>query len=500
MNKKNTLAVAAVLAAGLLLGVAILRHDKPHAHAEGDEHGHHDEAPHAAEPAAAPDKGPHGGRLFTQDGLGLELTIFETGVAPEFRVYLYRDGKPLPPAQADVGVTLQRLGRAPESFSFSPAGAYLKGAGVVEEPHSFAATITATVGGKRHEFRFEQVEDRVTVTDEQLRHNGIVLDTAGPARIASTLQLLGEVKLNQDRAVVVTPRLAGLVEAVRVNAGDRVKRGQVLAVLSSPALADQRSELLSAGKRLALARTTHDREKQLWQDKISAEQDYLAARQAMQEAEIAVEAARQKLAALGASAGDAQGLTRHEIRAPIDGVVVDKKISAGEALKDDAPVFQLADLSSVWVELTVPAKDLGQLQEGMAARVKATAFEAQGEAKLSYIGALVGEQSRSATARLVLANPKGLWRPGLPVTVGLSGSAAEVPVAVAAEAVQTLRGAAVVFGRYGQQFEARPLTLGRSDGRHVEVLKGLDAGERYAAKNSFLVKADIGKAGAEHDH
>jgi len=497
MNKKNILAIAAVLVVGLLLGVAILRHDKPHAH--DDEHGHAEEKTHAAEPAAAANKGPHGGRLFTQDGFGLELTIFETGVAPEFRVYLTLDGKPLAPAQADVGVTLQRLGRAPQAFRFQAEGAYLKGAGVVEEPHSFAATITAKLGGKHHEFRFEQVEDRVTVSDEQLRHNGIVLATAGPARIASTLQLLGEVKLNQDRAVVVTPRLGGLVEGVRVNAGDRVKRGQVLAVISSPALADQRSELLAAAKRLALARTTHEREKKLWEDKISAEQDYLAARQAMQEAEIAVEAARQKLAALGAAASDT-ALTRHEIRAPIDGVVVDKKISVGEALKEDAPIFQLADLSSVWVELTVPAKDLNQLQEGMAALVKASAFDAQGEARLSYVGALVGEQSRSATARLVLANPKGLWRPGLPVTVDLSASAVDVAVAVEAQALQTLRGATVVFGRYGQQFEARPLTLGRSDGRNVEVLKGLDAGERYAAKNSFLVKADIGKAAAEHEH
>jgi membrane fusion protein, heavy metal efflux system len=500
MNKKNTLAIAAVLAVGLVLAVAILRGGKPHAHDEADEHGHGAEASHAAEPAAGTTKGPHGGRLFTQDGFGLELAIFETGVEPEFRAYLTRDGKPLAPTQAEVGVTLQRLGRTPERFSFSAAGDYLKGAGVVEEPHSFAATLQVKTGGKAYEFRFEQAEDRVTVSDEQLRHNGITLATAGPAHIASTLQLLGEVKLNQDRAVVVTPRLAGLVEAVRVSAGDRVVRGQVLAVISSPALADQRSELLAAGKRLALARTTHEREKKLWEDRISAEQDYLAARQAMQEAEIAFENARQKLAALGASAGDSQGLARHEIRAPIAGVVVDKKISVGEALKEDAAVFQLADLSSVWVELTVPAKDLDQLQEGMAAQVKATAFEARGEARLSYVGALVGEQSRSATARLVLANPKGLGRPGLPVTVELSASAAEVAVAVEAEAVQTLRGAAVVFGRYGQQFEARPLTLGRSDGRLVEVLKGLNAGERYAAKNSFLVKADIGKSSAEHDH
>lgn len=499
MNRKTTAAIAVVLATGLLLGVAVLRRD--HSHAEGGhEHGHGHS--HAEEPPAQP-RGPHGGRLFGDGGFGLELTIFETGVEPEFRVYLSRDGKPLAPTQAEVTVTLQRLGREAEVFRFSAEKDYLKGAGTVEEPHSFTATIAATHAGKRHAFRFEQVEARAQMSDEQLRHNGIELATAGPARIVSTLELLGEVKLNQDRAVVLTPRLSGVVEAVRANAGDRVKRGQVLAVLSSPVLADLRAEALSAQRRLALARTTHEREKKLWEDKISAEQDYLAARQAFHEAEIAADSARQKLAALGASASDSQGLTRYEIRSPIDGVVVDRKLSVGEAMKEDAAVFQVADLSSVWVELVVPTPQLPQLSEGMAAQVKATAFDAQGEARLSYIGAVVGEQSRSATARLVLANPKGLWRPGLPVTVtlkGKDGDPAEVPVAVRADAVQTLRYGPAVFGRYGDKFEARPVELGRSDGRMVEVLTGLKAGERYAAKNSFLVKAELGKSEASHDH
>ncbi|MDR7268188.1 cobalt-zinc-cadmium efflux system membrane fusion protein [Pelomonas saccharophila] len=342
---------------------------------------------------------------------------------------------------------------------------------------------------------------RTRFSDEQLRHNGIALAAAGPARIETALQLLGEVKLNQDQSVVVTPRLAGLVEAVRVNAGDRVQRGQVLALLSSPALADQRSELLAAQKRLALARNTLEREKKLWEDKISAEQDYLAARQAFHEAEIAAENAHQKLAVLGASAAATpQGLTRYEIRSPIAGVIVDKKIAVGEALKEDTAVFQVADLSSVWIELAVPARELNRLDIGMTARVRAAAFEVEGEARLGYVGALVGEQSRSATARLVLANPKGLWRPGLPVTVDLKGSDTEVPVAVTTDAVQTLDERSVVFVRQGQQFEARPVTLGRRDGRHVEVLQGLSAGERHAARNSFLVKADIGKAEAEHEH
>jgi cobalt-zinc-cadmium efflux system membrane fusion protein len=342
---------------------------------------------------------------------------------------------------------------------------------------------------------------RAAITDEQLRHNGIRIATAGPARIAGMLELLGEVKLNQDRSVVVTPRLAGVVQAVRVNAGDRVQRGQVLAVITSPALADQRADALAAEKRLALARQTHEREQQLWEDRISAQQDYLAARQALQEAEITVERERQKLAALGASVtAGSQGLARLEIRAPLDGVIVDKKISVGEALKEDAAIFQLADLSSVWVELVVPAQDLARVQAGAQAHVKAAAFDAEGEGRLTYVGALVGEQSRSATARLVLANPRGGWRPGLPVSVTLRHAEVDAAVAVTADAVQTLEGRSVVFARRGQQFEALTVKVGRADGQHVEIVQGLAAGERYAARNSFLVKAELGKAEASHEH
>lgn len=410
MNTKNKLAIAAVLALGLLAGAAILRggtpgagsHDHDHAETAKEDHEHdHD--------------------------------------------------KPQPPASA------------PAAHAEAP--------------------------------------QRAGITDEQLRHNGIQLATAGPARIAGTLALLGEVKLNQDRSVVVTPRLAGVVQAVRVSAGDRVQRGQVLAVITSPALADQRAEALASEKRLALARQTHEREKKLWEDKISAQQDYLAARQALQEAEITAERERQKLAALGASTSTGtQGLAQLEIRAPIAGVIVDRRISVGEAVKEDAAVFQLADLSSVWVELIVPAQDLARLQTGATARVKAAAVDAEGEGRLSYVGALVGEQSRSATARLVLPNPHGVWRPGLPVNVTLSHGVADVAVAVSADAVQTLEGRAVVFARRGQQFDALPVKTGRADGRHVEIVSGLAAGERYAAKNSFLVKAELGKSEASHEH
>ena len=502
---RQAVAIALVLVVGVALGTYILNKKSA---PTGDEHGHEakaeagdhvDETPQRQQSQAAPKKGPHGGRLFTAGDYRLELTIFETRVPPQFRVYTYRNGKPTDPAQSQVVVTTERLGRKPQAFAFTKEGDYLKSNAVVEEPHSFAVTIAAENAGKTHQFKFEQIESRVAMTDEQLKNNGVQVATVGPARIKTTLQLQGEVRLNDDRTVHVVPRLTGLVESVAANAGDKVRRGQVLAVVSSQSLADQRSEWLAAQKRVALARTNFEREKTLWEDKISAEQDYQQARHALQETEIAEQSARQKLASLGVSATASGNLTRYEIRSPIDGVVTDKKISVGEVIREDANIFVVADLSTVWVEVTVYAKDLNAVQPGQQATVKATSFEAQAQGKVAYVGALVGEQTRAAKARLVLPNPKGLWRPGLPVNVELTADEVEVPLAISAEAVQTLRDSPVVFGRYGNQFEARPITLGRSDGKTIEVLGGLEPGERYAARNSYLIKADIGKAGASHD-
>jgi cobalt-zinc-cadmium efflux system membrane fusion protein len=492
------LAMLAVITLGALLGWAILHKGQPAA--AGDEHGHGEHEAPETHADGQPPKGPHGGRLFKAGDYALEITIFEAGVPPEFRLYTSLAGKPLAPSASQVQVTLERLGRPPQLIRFKPQGDHLLGDAVVSEPHSFKVSIDAAQGGKTHRFAYEQIEARVTMSDAQLQQAGIGLAVAGPAHINSQLVLQGQVQYNGDLTVQVVPRLAGLVESVAVNAGDRVRKGQVLAVLSSPTLADQRAEGLAAQRRLALARSTHDREKKLWQEKISAEQDYQQARAALQEAEIAEQNIRQKLAHLGITSSGGGRLTSFELRSPIDGVVTDKRISVGQSLGEADPVFTVSDLSSVWVEVPVSAKDLAVVRTGQSVQVKATAFEARAPGVITHVSALLGEQTRTATARIVLKNPEGLWRPGLPVQVAVNAGQAEVPVAVRLDAVQGLRDWQVVFARHGQHLEARPLALGRRDDRLVEVLGGLNAGEHYAASNSFVIKAELGKAGASHDH
>lgn len=529
IKNKQSITIMMVISIAVILGVLILKTEKPsdleseHAeHAEASietavdnrpkhgEVGHNHEKDHLPLAADAHEqqhssqakelvKGPHGGKLFTQDGYGVEVTIFEQNVAPEFRVYTYQDGSQLDPAASSIHIQLERLGSPPQIFNFSKENDYLRGNAEVVEPHSFEVNITAKHKSKTYQFNYDQVEARVKITDKQLKLNSIEVLTAGPAKIKTTLHLQGEVKLNADKRVYIVPRVGGVVESVTANAGDKVHKGQVLASISSQSIADIRSELLAAQKRVELARSTYKREKQLWEERISAEQDYLQAQNDLQEAEINTARIKQKLGSLGAGVSN-KGLAKYEIRSPIDGVVTSKNISQGKVVSEFENIFEVADLSSVWVEMNIYAKDINAVKVGQQVTIKATAFDASAVGTIAYMGAFVGAESRTAMARVVLNNSSRTWLPGLPVNIDLISDEVEVPLAVSIEGIQALRDWTVVFGRYGDFFEARPVVLGRRDESHAEVLQGFNAGDKYAAGNSFLIKADIGKAGATHDH
>lgn len=265
-------------------------------------------------------------------------------------------------------------------------------------------------------------------SDAQIKTAGIVLAVAGPAPIAPAIALSGEIRYDGDRTAHVVPRLAGMVESVNAELGQQVRKGQVLAVLSSRELSELRSELLSARQRQSLAQTLLARERRLWEDRISAEQDYLQAQQQAHEAGIAVRNAQQKLEALGAGALAGSGpLNRYEVRAPFDGTVLEKHIAAGEAVKEDANIFTLSDLSSVWAEFAVTAPHLETVRVGQPATVQSVSSGASAMGTVAYVGALLGEQTRAATARIRLKNPGAAWRPGLFVNVSVFPPSVKAP-------------------------------------------------------------------------
>lgn len=339
----------------------------------------------------------------------------------------------------------------------------------------------------------------IRFSDAQVSTAGITLATAGPRHLDTFIRMPGQIMLNQDRTAHVTPRASGAVESAPASLGQRVKRGQVLATIASADVASQRGALLAAERRLATARSVHASEKMLYEEKVSARQDLIRAEQELREAEISVQAARQQLQALGAG-GASEASNRLQIRAPFDGVIVEKHIALGEVVGADTRVFTVSDLSTVWADVVVPARDLDIVREGTGAVIRSIAAGTTAPGKVSFVSSLIGEESRSATARVVLDNPGAAWRPGLAVNVDIVTGSSDVPVAIDRAALQTVDGRQVVYRRVDNGFVAQPVVTGRSDGRHIEVTSGLQAGQQVAAAGSFAVKAEQGKGEASHDH
>lgn len=517
MKTKIILPIVVILLVGIVVAFLMLRTERTSM--EKDPQENPDSGKKEADDVV---KGPRGGRLLSKDGFQVEVSIYEKGIPPQFRIYLYESGKRIDPNEVKLNIALHRLGGRIDAIRFQKEGEYLHGDKVVEEPHSFDVKVAAEWKGQSYQWEYAQVEGRVEMSPEVAKAAGIDIQTAGPVRMKTVIELPGEIGLNKNKVVHVVPRLSGVMTEIRKNLGDRVKRGEVIAVIDSRELAEAKTEYIESVHRLEFNQATFVREEALWKKKITPEQDYLSARHGLEEAEISKQASEQKLRALGLSreelsllATEPEGqvvqhqirapfseraLTRYELRSPQAGVVIEKRVSVGEAIKEDADIFVIADLSTVWGEITVYAKDLRGVEVGQKVTVRSKELGLEDTGQLSYIGPLIGGQTRAALAHVDIPNAKGLWRPGLFVTVELFQEEVPVPVAVSADALQTFRDWDVVFVQYGNQFEVRPLELGRSDGQWVEVVSGLAPGENYAVRNSFVLKADLGKAGASHDH
>jgi membrane fusion protein, heavy metal efflux system len=195
-----------------------------------------------------------------------------------------------------------------------------------------------------------------------------------------------------------------------------------------------------------------------------------------------------------------QSLSVYEMRAPISGTVIDRQISLGEYASEQKPAFIVADISTVWVDLSVYRRDLARVRIGDTVQIDVGDGGSPIEAQLSYVSPVGSSDTQSALVRAVVANEGMRLRTGLFVSARLILSAKQVPVAVKATALQTVDNKNVVFVRNGEKFETREVEIGSRDFENVEIVFGLMDGDRYAAKNSFVVKAELGKGEASHDH
>jgi len=307
--------------------------------------------------------------------------------------------------------------------------------------------------------------------------------------------------------------------------------------LNNLVIGESRKLLIPAYSKFKLADSVYQREKQLHEKGISSKSEYLLALDDYKSAEakylglrekisydgnwtiqqkqrtvemnqLNLQTANQKLQALGLSTTQIELLetqenpifTQYELRSTLSGLVIKRHLTTGEAIKKDDNIFVLADFSDVWINIAIPANNIKAVELWQEVRVINEPMGIEGTGRLTYLSSIIDATNRTITGRVVIPNRKNLWRPGTFVDVELIVEERPVPIAIKAEAIQNLRDWSVVFVKYGDYFEGRPVELGVSDGSWVEVLDGLSAGENYAVKNSFTVKAEIEKSGATHSH
>ena len=243
---------------------------------------------------------------------------------------------------------------------------------------------------------------------------------------------------------------------------------------------------------------------------MTSEQEYLDARQALADARIARNSAEQQLHALGCNENDLRTLassehasfTHYTITAPLTGTVIEKHLTVGEKVGADADVFTIADLSTVWVNINIYQKDLVSIRKGQTVAIEIGHGIPSVEGKIAWVGPLVDEATRTATARIELPNPDGNLRPGLFVTAKVAVGSFTSGIVVPKSALQTFEGKTVVFVLDEDGFKPKPVELGRENGTMVEILSGLVSGQTYVAEGSFTLKAQLSKGafGDGHNH
>lgn len=387
----------------------------------GGEH-HNEEHTHAE-----PDKGPRGGPLLTQDDIALEVTMYETEVEPELRLYLYQNGQTVKATDLKLQVTLQRLGEPAEMIRFNPELDYWVGDKVIREPHSFTVTIEADYQGKNYHWQYDSFEGRTRLSERSIQKAGIELEQTGAGQIRTQLHLFGVIAAIPEQQLQLGAAYAGIVQQIAVKVGDKVSQGQLVAVIQNPA-----------------------------------------------------------------------SLKNYAIHAPTAGEVTATYVSVGSRVSEQ-PLLEISDFSSVYVEMSAFPSDTEQLQQGQQILVQDLHGHQSAQSQISYIAPQM-TGGHIARARGVLANPAGHWRPGMHVKTDITVAELDAPLVIKKSALQRWNDKTVIFIKVGDVFEIRMPELGRADDTQVEVLSGVPVGVEYATTHSFILKADVMKSGASHDH
>ncbi|WP_180124950.1 efflux RND transporter periplasmic adaptor subunit [Acinetobacter sp. YH12080] len=347
-------------------------------------------------------------------------------------------------------------------------------------------------------------EGELQLTAQQMVEQGIKMATAESGLVENIIQLPGKLAVNTDQQAHISPNFSGHVEQVSVALGQTVQKGQTLAVLSVPELIDQQANLRMAEANLDLARQDYQREQKLWSQGISAKQDFQRAENAYRQAQISVQSAHSRLQALGANSGQ-NG--RFIIRAPIAGVISQKDIVVGENVQLADQLFTIEQLKDLWLEFNLAHQYSAQLQTGQNVSFKINGSDQLYDAKVQSLTSQADVQTGRLVVRAKIKQQSAELRPNVMVNVLLADSGTKNALRVQKSAVQSIEGKDSIFIVESEQkgqvhLKAQALKLGQasSDGQWIEVISGLEAGQKYISQGSFLLKSELEKDEAGHEH
>jgi membrane fusion protein, heavy metal efflux system len=417
----------------------------------------------------------------------------------------------------DIGKTLTDASRRNKKTAFAAIGA---AALILAVLSFYGMTGTKEHGEYGKEATHKEADHRegaheetavVHLSEEAQKVSGIQVLAAAQEPFSAPIEATAAIELNGDRVAKISARTSGRLVNIAVSQGDAVKTGQALAWFDSPELGQAWAEYTKARGRVNLAQRNLQREKTLFEKKISPEKDVIRALQELAEAEADFSFANERFHLLGIDVDQfekKQGGDQHPLIAvtsPISGSVIERAATQGEVVSPDKPLFTVADLSALWVVIDIYEKDLGRLRAGTAVKVRTTAYpDRHFKGVISYIGDVMDEKTRTVKARVVVENADRLLKPGMFATVLIeTAGGTERLITVPEEAVFLDGSRNYVFIQTApEKFEMREIAVGRTLGKRLEVIHGLNTGEPVAVKGAFILKSEMkkGELVDEHGH
>lgn len=338
---------------------------------------------------------------------------------------------------------------------------------------------------------------------------GIRAEPVELGTLEDAFETTGRVDFNRDRVAHLGARLPGRVREAPVTLGQTVERGEVLAIVDSVELGRAKTSYLNARARAELARRIYEREKELYAEQVSSQQEMLSAEADYRQAAAELASATQALRLYDLSEEAIEELQYEDpkaslfpIVAPFAGRVTEKELALGEVVRPDEPLFTLADLSRLWIWIDLYESMLRHVSLADSVEVRLDAYPNEiFEGRISYLGDEVDAETRTLPARIDVDNPEGGIRPGMFARIRLSGvgdgegegESVAVPL-VPESAVQRDGAEPIVFVALGDhRFERRAIQAGATSGGWVEILNGLEAGEPVVVEGAFLLKSEASR-------